>query len=347
VARVETRDVQVTVSAPVELRPWLSADVGSKVLGVLDAVMVERGDPVKRGQLLATVRPSDLPDQLQAERAALAQARAHKALAESNDARAQQLAPSGLMSEQERQQAADTLAAAEAAEDASRARLEALAVRLGETRITSPLDGLVLARRLDPGALVGPGSSGVILTVAQVDQLRVLVPVNEREAPRVEVGQTALMHLEAFPDRVFRGEVVRVSPAFDPATRTLDAEVRLPDPAGELRVGMYGRAEIVLETHPRAVVVPVSAVVINSLGTYAFVLEGDEVRRRNLRTGVDGGDWLEVLEGIAPGEEIVTAGADALSDGVKVRTARPGGDGPGRPPAKTPPRPGAGPRHAS
>ncbi len=324
VAPVRARDVPVEIRAPVDLRPVEQAEVGAKTIGYLDAVLVDRGDRVRKGQLLATVRPSDLPDQLQAERGSLAQIQANLALARSNLERAKQLSPDGLVSQQELQQAQSAVAAAEAAEAASRSRIGALAVRLGETSIFSPLDGVVLTRRLDPGALVGPGGSGgTILTVAQTDPLRLFVSVNEREAPAVRLGQSAVVELDGFPGRSFDGKVVRLSPAFDAATRTLDAEVQLPNPNGELRIGMYGRASIVLETHPGALVAPVTAVVINTLGKYAFVIEGDTARRRAVDTGVDGGDWFEITSGLKAGDEIVTAGADALSDGSPVRVSRP------------------------
>lgn len=337
VTRVEARDVPVTVSAPVDLRPLAVSDVGSKSLGYLDAVLVDRGDRVRRNQVLATVRPSDLPDQLVAERAALGQIQASAALARSNFERAKQLAPAGLVSQQELQQATTALASAEGAEAASKARIEALAVRLGELRILSPVDGLVLTRRLDPGALVGPGGAGAILTVGQVDPLRVMASLNEREAPQVKLGMEARVTLDAFPGKTFTGKVVRLNPAFDAATRTLDAEVHLTNPDGLLRIGMYGRAAIVLETRAQAPVVPVSAVVVNSLGRYAFVLDGEKVRRREVEVGVDGGDWLEVVKGLSAGEEVVTAGTDALADGAPVRVARPGGPSEGKPGAGKPP----------
>ena len=306
-----------------DLRPLRVVDVGAKALGYLDAVLVDRGDKVHTGQLLATVRPSDLPDQLEAERAALGTFQASVALAHSNFERSKQLAPSGLVSQQELQSATSALASAQAAEAASKARIEALAVRLGEMRILSPTDGWVLSRRLDPGALVGPGGAGAILTVAQTQSMRVFISVNEREAPRVQVGQDARVELDAFPGRPpFEGKVVHLSPAFDPSTRTLDAEVHLANPEGELRIGMYGRAAIVLEVHRGAAVVPSSAVVVNALGRYSFVLDGDKVHRRTVTTGVDGGEWLELVKGVAPGEEIVTAGADALAEGSQVRVAR-------------------------
>ena len=324
VAAVEARDVAVSVNAPVDLRPLQVSDVGSKTLGYLDAVLVDRGDRVKRGQLLATVRPSDLPPQLDAERAALSQMQASVELARSNHERAKQLAPAGLVSQQELQKATSDLATAEAQVVGSKARIESWAVRLGEMRILAPVDGAVMSRRLDPGALVGPSSGGAIITVAQTEVLRVFVAVNERDAPRVKLGQLARVELDAYPGRFFEGKVVRLSPAFDPATRTLDAEVQLPNPNDELRIGMYGRASIILDVHKGAAVVPDTAVVINALGRYAFVVDGEKVHRRDLQVGVDGGTWLEVLRGLAPGEEVVVAGADALAEGSPVRVSREG-----------------------
>src|SRR6185503_13951594 len=156
VQKVERRDVPLEVRAPVDLRPLAQADVGSKILGYVDAILVDRGDRVKKGQLVALVRPSDLPDQLAAARSSLAQVESSAVLARTNFERAQKLAPSGVVSEQELQQASAALASAEAAQATSKAQIGALAVRLGETRIESPIDGVVSQRRLDPGALVGP-----------------------------------------------------------------------------------------------------------------------------------------------------------------------------------------------
>src|SRR5262249_25659591 len=262
------------VRAPVDLRPLAQADVGSKVLGYVDAVLVDRGDHVKRGQLLALVRPSDLPDQLAAARSSLAQMQASYALAPTNYDRANSLAPTGVVSQQELQQATAALASAQAAEAASKAQIGALAVRLGETRIQSPIDGVVSQRRLDPGALVGPPGGGAIVTVVRVDRLRVFVTVNERDAGRVAVGKDAPGEGGAMPGKSLAGKVVRVSPSFDPTTRTIDAEVQLDNKSGEMRPGMYGRGSILLETHPRAIVIPGAAVQISSGARYTFVLAG-------------------------------------------------------------------------
>lgn len=319
----EVRDVPVEVRAPVDLRPLAQADVGSKTLGYLDAVLVDRGDAVKRGQTIAIVRPSDLPDQLSAARSGLVQTDASVALARSNLERAQKLAPSGIISQQELQQAMTALATAEAAQATAHSQVEAVGVRLGETRIQSPLDGVVSVRRLDPGALVGPPGGGAIVTIVKLDVLRVFISIPEREVVGIEVGKDARVELDALPDKPLLGKVVRVAPTIDPSTRTLDAEVQLPNPDGVLRPGMYGRGAIVKEVHGSATVIPASALQITDGIRYVFVLSaGDKVERRQIETGVDGGTWLEVVKGLGPTEEIVTAGIDGLASGVTVRVTR-------------------------
>jgi RND family efflux transporter MFP subunit len=307
-ARPTVRDVAVEIRAPVDLRPLTQADVGSKTLGYLDAVLVDRGDAVRRGQLLALVRPSDLPDQLEAARVAFE-------LAKSNRDRAEKLAPTGVVSQQE-------LQAAEAAFASTSAQVAALGTRLGETRITSPLDGRVSVRRLDPGALVGPTSgTSSILTVERADVLRIFIPVNERDVAGLRLGQDAHVEFDAFPDRSYQGKVVRISPAFDPVTRTLDAEVHIKNP-GELRSGMYGRGAIVVAVHRSALVLPAGAVQVSSDRYWCFVVRDDKAARVEVKIGVDGGDWLEIGSGISASDDVVTAGMDVLSDGAAVRALR-------------------------
>lgn len=324
VAMPEVRDVPVEVRAPVDLRPLAQSDVGSKTLGYLDAVLVDRGDAVKRGQTIALVRPSDLPDQLATARGTLAQTDASVELAKSNLERAQKLAPSGIISQQELQQATSALASALATQQAAHGQVEAIGVRLGETRIDSPLDGFVSVRRLDPGALVGPPGGGAIVTIVKVDVLRVFISIPERDIGGVEIGKEAHVELDALPGKSLTGKVVRVAPTIDPTTRTLDAEVQLPNPNGELRPGMYGRGAIVKEVHPKAVVIPAGALQIVDNVRYVFVLTGDKVERRPIKTGVDEGTWLEVTQGLSPTEEIVTAGIDGLASGMTVRPTRGG-----------------------
>jgi membrane fusion protein, multidrug efflux system len=322
VAKVETRDVPVEVRAPVDLRPLAQIDVGSKLLGYLDGVLVDRGDRVKKGQPIALVRPSDLPDQLAAARGTLAQTQSAVALARANFERASQLAPQGIVSKQDLEQSKTALSSAEASQAAVQGQVAALGVRLGETRILSPVDGVVASRKLDPGALVGLPSGGTIVTVLRDETLRVFVAVNERDAGGLSIGQPVSVEVDALPGRKFEGKVVRVAPAFDPTTRTLDAEAHLDNAQHELRPGMYGRATIRVGLHPSASVLPAGAVQITERKAFVFLLRGDKVERREVEIGVDGGNWLEVKKGLAAGDEVVTAGLDVLSNGSAVRVAR-------------------------
>lgn len=245
-------------------------------------------------------------------------------MAKSNLERAQNLAPKGLVSQQELQNATTAAAATEAQLASAQAQLGVIATRLGETRLEAPFDGVVLTRRLDPGSLVSAGS-GVVLTVARIDVVRVFVAVNEKQAPQLKLGQVTRVRFDAFPGRDFEGKVERLAPGFDPLTRTLDAEVHLPNPDRLLKPGMYGRAALELDRHPGALVLPIESVQLSGGKSFVYVVDGDVVRRREVQTGEsmsDGGqESLEVTAGLQAGQTIVTKGIDALADGAKVRTA--------------------------
>jgi|APLak6261679142_1056127.scaffolds.fasta_scaffold00077_36 RND family efflux transporter MFP subunit len=317
--QVAVIDVPVLARAPVDVRPIAQADVGSKTVGYLDAVLVDRGDLVKKGQLLALVRPAELSDQLSAAKSAVAQAQASAALAKANLERAQTLAPKGLVSQQELQNATSAAAASDAQLASAQAQLGVYATRLGETRLEAPFEGVVVSRRLDPGALVG-ASSGVVLTVARLDVVRVFVSVNERQAPELKLGQAARVRFDAFPGRDFEGKVERLAPAFDPLTRTLDAEVHLANPERLLKPGMYGRAELELSRHVGSLALPAEAVQLSNGQAFVYVLEGDTARRKPVTLGEDLGEKLEVVGGLTAGTTVITRGIDALADGAKVRT---------------------------
>jgi RND family efflux transporter MFP subunit len=336
-AVLRARPLRVTVRAPVDVRPVRQVDVGAKVLGYLSVLTVDRGDRVRAGQLLGVVRPSDLPAQVAAARGGVAQNAAAVELARTNLERAERLAPQGVVSQQELASARAALASTEAQGLALRAQAAGAGARLSDTRLVSPMDGVVLSRRVDPGALVGP-STGPVLTVVATDALRVFVPVTERDAASVQLGQPAELSVDALPGRTFSARVSRLAPAFDPVTRTLDAEVLVPNPDGALRPGMYGRAVIVTGERPGAVMAPVSALQRAGERWFAFVVRDGRASRREVGVGVEDGEEVEVTRGLAAGDELVTAGLDALSDNAAVRVAR--GADPFRGPAT--PRAGSG-----
>jgi RND family efflux transporter MFP subunit len=186
---------------------------------------------------------------------------------------------------------------------------------------------------VDPGALVGP-QTGPVLTVGRIDVLRVFVAVRERDAPALRVGQDTTVEVDARPGERFHGKVVRLSPAFDPLTRTLDAEVHLPNPDGKLRPGMYGRAAVQTSVHQGSLVVPEAAVQLVGEQRFVFIAvpgsQGHKAARRAVTIGVDGGEWLELTRGVRPEDEVIVAGIDALADAAPVRIQQ-SGAAPGKP----------------
>jgi RND family efflux transporter MFP subunit len=322
VAKVDVRDVPVEVRAPVELRPWAQVDVVSKVAGHLASVSVERGEVVRAGQVVAVVRPGDLTDQAAAAGQALAQAEAAAALAASSLKRAESVAASGRLSQQELEQSRTQAAQASALASSVRAQQQAVKTRLSETSLVAPFDGVVITRRLDPGAFVGPGStSGAILTLVRTDKLRAVAAIAEQTTRDLRTKQAALIELDAAPEPV-KTAVTRLSPAIEPSTRTLEVEFEVDNAAKQLTPGLYGRVRIETSRHAGALVIPSAAVQLSGGRHFVFVLDGEQVKRTPVTIGVDGDTWLEIASGLTPESEVVVAGLDALSDGAKVRVAR-------------------------
>ncbi|MGQ9589024.1 MAG: efflux RND transporter periplasmic adaptor subunit [Planctomycetota bacterium] len=223
---------------------------------------------------------------------------------------------------------------AEAALEQARAAHRLAQVSLEEAFVKSPLDGVVSRRYVDPGAVLGPAAP--IVRVEAIDRLKVLVAVPAEILPRLSPGTTpAELAVDSHPGRRFPAQVAKVYPAVDPATRTATVEIAVEnerDERGEpiLRPGLYATARIVVERKSDAVVVPTDALVRRLEKHYAFVVEGDVARRREVRLGLRTRSEVEVLEGLSPGEELVTSGQERLTDGSRIhrvgRSAA-GGDG--------------------
>jgi RND family efflux transporter MFP subunit len=330
VAPPTVRDVPITLSYTVDIRPIEQADLQSKIAGYVERVYVDRGDAVKRGQLLAEIRPSDLPEQVNQAREQVGQSEASFQLADQNVRRARELFQRGMMAKAELDQAEAQLAMATAARGSARSGLGVVSTRLSETRLFAPFSGWVARRFLDPGALVQPGPQNAnILTVMRVDSVRVFLSVLEAQAAQVRRGQPARITVDALPGRNFEGTVTRVPPALDPNTRTLEVEIVIPNAEGVLKPGMYGRAELTVATHPRALVLPVDAVITEERERSVYVVEDKKpgpdgrgmvarARRVKVETGFDGGDWLEVTHGIGADDQVIVLGVDLASDGAPV-----------------------------
>jgi len=236
------------------------------------------------------------------------------------------------------------LAAAGSTVEAAAAQVEGAALRgqadrsaadraagvLEYTLIRAPFSGVITARYLDPGALVqsaagsAQGSTRPVLRLSDSSRLRVAVQVPESEVPGVRVGTEAEVRSDALPDTVLRARVTRLSGALDAASRSMLAEIELPNRGGLLKPGMLARARLFLEAHRGVLVVPTGAVVPEKDKRFVFVVEGGVARKRMVVTGFEEPEAVEIREGLAASDAVIVSGAGGLVDGTRVVARRAG-----------------------
>ncbi len=326
-----------------------TVEVVPKVNGRLQSITVKLGDSVRRGQLLAKVEDFEIQEQVrQAEasfrvgEATIRQREADLKLAKTNLDRSRSLYERQLLPQQtyddteaRHQASLAQLDLARAQFEQAKARLDELRITLANTRITSPVDGFVGKRFVDPGAFVGPNSP--IASVVDIRTVRMVANLVERDAKRVGAGTNAAVEVDAFPGEKFTGRVSRVAPVFDPATRTAEMEIEVPNPGFRLKPGMYARVQLTVETRPDALAVPRNALVDFEGRQGVFVAGpgpagpaggGGAAQQGALtakfvpvQVGLRDGDHIEVRSGIQEGARVITTGAGALRDGDRIVAA--------------------------
>jgi RND family efflux transporter MFP subunit len=168
------------------------------------------------------------------------------------------------------------------------------------------------------------GSAQPLLKIAKLDVIRLKTYVPEREAVWADKGDKATITFDALPGQVFTGSVARLSGAIDPATRTMLAEIDLPNADGRIRPGLYGQVRLTLEQRDAALALPAAAVQFQDGGAFVFVAAGDDVARRTpVQTGLSVGGWVEITGGLRGDERVVTAPPPGLADGGALRIAAP------------------------
>ncbi len=188
---------------------------------------------------------------------------------------------------------------------------------LENTQLRSPISGVITARNFDAGDMYSGAMP--ILTVMQIDRLKVTLSISEQYFPMVEKNMEALITVDMYPDKVFSGKVSLIYPAIDAATRTFTIEVTVPNPDGELRPGMFSRTKLVFGTKEGIMVDDVA--VQRQLGTnekYVFVDANGVAERRVVTTGVQIGSRLEILSGISAGDRVIIAGVAHLMQGTQI-----------------------------
>jgi RND family efflux transporter MFP subunit len=334
-----------------------------KINGRLQSVDVQLGDPVRRGQIIAKVEDREIQEQVRQAEAAyrvaeatIRQREADLKLAQTNLERNRSLLDRQLLPKQtfddtdaRHQAAVAQLDLAKAQFEQSKARLDELKINLSNTVISSPVDGFVGKRFLDPGASVSPNVP--VASLVDIRTVRMVANLVERDVRRVTVGTHADIDVDAYPGETFTGRVSRVAPIFDPATRTAEMEIEVPNPGFRLKPGMYSRVQLTVATKPDAITVPSNAVVRLDGKTGVFVAQprggssaqgehtgttgaapasnGDDktltAKFVPIETGITDGQHVEIVSGVSDGARIITTGAGALKDGDRIVAANTAG----------------------
>jgi membrane fusion protein, multidrug efflux system len=314
-----------------------TVEVASKVNGRLEDVAVRIGDRVAKGALLAKVEAREIEEQVnqaqgsfEVARAVVKQREADLRFAQTSLERSRSLFERELLPRQtmddadarhQASQAQVELAKAQFMQ--AKARLDELKITLSSTEIRSPVNGFVGKRMLDPGASVS--SNTTVVLMVQIDRVRLVANVVEKDLRRVRVGSAADVEVDAYPGEIFHGRVARLAPVLDPATRTAQMEVEVQNDDFRLKPGMYSRVKLTVANRAQALTVPVNAVVtiegkrgvfqVKDGATAGAAKEADFIP---IQTGLEDGTRIEVLAGLADQARVVTTGAAALRDGDPV-----------------------------
>ena len=184
------------------------------------------------------------------------------------------------------------------------------------TILISPVDGFVGKRNLDAGAFAGTNTA--VLSLVDIADVRLVANLIEKDFRRIQKGLTAVVEVDAFPGEKFTGQVSRVAPVFDAATRTAVMEIEVPNPGFRLKPGMYARVSLTIDRQPDALTVPRNAVVDLEGKRGVYVIEGDVAKLHVIRTGLQDVERYQIVEGVTEGQRVVTTGALAIKDGDRV-----------------------------
>jgi membrane fusion protein (multidrug efflux system) len=196
-----------------------------------------------------------------------------------------------------------------------RAAIAAADQRLADLVLRAPLDGEVLRKDGEVGEVAEPGQ--VLFWVGQPRPLWIVAEVDEEDIPLVAVGQKTLIRADAFAQRALEGTVARITPKGDPINKNYRVRVALPDDT-PLLIGMTTEINIVVRRVADTILAPADAIQNDA----AFVIDGDKARRVAIKTGIRGGEKVQVLEGLKPGQAVILSPPQSLKDGARVRVVR-------------------------
>lgn len=322
VTKVARADIEqnATLSGNVIALPNKDVKLSSLVAGRITDLDVAEGDRVHTGELLATIDSRTYEDQVRQADAALAQAKATLENAQQNLKRNQTLFQRGIVAGKDLQDAQLQVSVAESAEHQAEAADATAKSQLGRTRIVSPLNGVVAKRFVSVGEQVDGSGSQPIIEVANINELDLAGSLPAPYLVKIHVGEGIPVTSDSFPGKTFAGRVIAISPTVDPATNVGSIRIRIANPGGDLKLGMFLTAQVPVEKHASALTVPPESIYHDEKGeTQVYVVEGDTAKAVPVKIGIQTPKRVEILSGVKAGDTVILTGGYGLGDTTKVK----------------------------
>jgi membrane fusion protein, multidrug efflux system len=330
VAKVERGSVTASYSGTTTLEAENEAVVVSKVNGVIQKIYVEEGDRIKAGQVLAKIEDDQFKYEL-----AQADAKLNKLAREFE--RSKQLFATKIVGEEEYERVKSDYETQQSLYDIAK-------LNLTYTTIKAPIDGAVSERMIKVGNMVTANQS--LFRISDFDTLWAILHVPEKELSKLKVGYPANLSADALEGKEYEGTILRISPTIAAGTGTFRVTIEIKDKTGELKPGMFVRANIVYDTHTNVILVPKDAILAEDIQNSVFVIKEkmEEIKidpkkkdkgqieqkpekylaavKQPVVIGFINSSHVEVLSGVKQGERIVTTGINTLKDGAKIKIVK-------------------------
>jgi len=303
--------------------------IGVRVPGRIERYFVEEGQAVHAGDPLVALDDRDYRAAVEQAEASLHTADANLVLHESDLRRAQALHERKIISDQELDQTVNRAAVDRATVAQLKAQLAQAKVQLDYTQLRAPRDGVILAKQKEVGEIAVPGGfegAGDLIRMANLEDMRAEVDINESDLHRITMGQDAEVVPDAYPDATYAARVVKLYPQVNRQKGTLKVEVQIPKHDDKLLPDMSVRINFLAEARPAApgsplLLVPRAVLRQDDRGTYVWTIVDGHARRLAVTSGTELGDRVQVTQGLQGGEMLVTGDATRLSEGAAVRLA--------------------------
>ena len=301
------------VTLPGEIKPYQQATLYAKVAGYLKTIPVDKGDRVKEGDLIADIEVPEMLADIQRYKAEVEVADLDfKRLSESQKKLPDLVVP-------------QTVDNAKGKLDIAKANLDRTQTLLNYAKITAPFSGIITKRAVDPGAFIPAATSGsaaqnaAIVTLTDLNRVRIQVAVPELESSLIANDQPVKLSVDGLPNRTFEGKITRFSYSLDDPSKTMQAEIELPNPKFELRPGMYAVVRIGIERKEDALLVPADALLVEKSGASVFTIADSKAKKTPVKTGFNDGTNAEIVSGVKPDQSVILVGKKPLADGQPVQ----------------------------